>query len=502
MKKTAGTSKYLRRVRCSIVGLLASLPMWGWAAGEVDTSILVDPLRAIPETLAHGERLPGEDSPLICPQQTPAPGAVLSLLDAIHLALCANPRVQLAWIAIETQAANLGQARSAWLPKVNATARRLRDTTDAGSVNGLSSTSTTYRGESTSVSMVWRLLDFGTRNNNMQAADNLLAAALATHDATLQQTMAAVVQAWFDAQIAQASWLERKASLEAARNTLEVARRKEANGAGSTSETLQAKTAVARAALDVSRAQGNFAQSRMSLANVVGLPADAQFQLPELVAPEHAQLGRELANWLAEAQAQHPAITAAKLQEAAALAQVKAVRADGLPSLDFMVADYRNGRPDQGLSGVTTSERQVGFVLSIPLFEGFERNYRIRGAEALTRQRQAELHDAEQRVALEVAQAYAQTTSALESLQISKDLLDSATASQASSSRRYQNGVADMTEVLNTQQALADAWQQRSLGIAQWYAASLRMAAAVGHLGYIELRDQGGQQVGDGSGEH
>ncbi len=136
-------------------------------------------------------------------------------------------------------------------------------------------------------------------------------------------------------------------------------------------------------------------------------------------------------------------------------------------------------------------ERQVGVVLNIPLFEGFERTYRIRGAEAAVDQRGAELREVEQRVAAEVAQAYAGVAAALKGLEASGVLLESATASQASSSRRYQHGVADVLEVLSTQQALADAQQQRSRSMAEWYSASLRMAAAAGRLGWAELRTRG-----------
>jgi len=470
--------------------LLNGLMPWGRAdegRPAVRVDLLADPLWSMPEALGQGVQLPGSTSPLVC-RDARDPAAELTLVDAVHLALCANPRVQAAWIAIKTQASSLGLARSAYLPKVNASARRLRDTTWTGSAEQAAPTE--RRGTSASLSLVWRLLDFGARSGNVQTANDLVAAALATHDAALQQTMAAVIQAYFDAQAAQALLSGRQKSLDVARSTLDAARRRQAAGPGSASESLQAKTAMARAMLEVGRAEGGLAQAKVALAQAVGIPAESMIRLPELAVPDGPELGRALASWLADARTAHPAITAARLQEKAAHAQVRAARGEGLPSLDLVLSYYRNGRPEQGLTGVASREWQAGIVLNIPLFEGFERTYRIRGAEAVAELRGAELREAEQRVAAEVAQAYAGVAAALKGLEASDVLLESATASQVSSSRRYQHGVADVLEVLSTQQALADAHQQRSRSIAEWYSASLRMAAAAGLLGLAELRSQ------------
>lgn len=445
----------------------------------------VDPLQASPDALINAARPAGGSAALECePERGEA--KELDLGDAVRMALCANPRAQLAWIAIKPQAASLGQARSAYLPRVNASVRRVRDTTWADS--GGSSASTERRATTTTMSLVWRLLDFGTRSANLEAANDLLAAALMTHDAVVQQTMAAVVQAYFDVQTSQAVLLGGQAGLAAARSTLETARRKQTAGPGSASETLQAKTAMARAMLEVGRAEGNLAQAKVALATIIGIRAESELNLPPLVPPDAPQLGQTLATWLNDTRTKHPAIGSAQLQRAAARSQVDAARADGLPSLDLSAAYYRNGRPDQGLSGVPTRERQIGVVLNIPLFEGFERTYRIRSAEALAEQRDAELREVEQRVAMEVAQAFAGTEAALKGLEASELLLETATASEASSSRRYQHGVADVLEVLSTQQSLADAQQQRGRSVAAWYTASLRLAAAAGRLSLSELQ--------------
>lgn len=54
-------------------------------------------------------------------------------------------------------------------------------------------------GNSVYDSLSWRLLDSGTRQANNVAANALLDAALANHDAVLQKTLAGVIQAYFGA---------------------------------------------------------------------------------------------------------------------------------------------------------------------------------------------------------------------------------------------------------------------------------------------------------------
>lgn len=109
-------------------------------------------------------------------------------------------------------------------------------------------------GNTVYAALTWRLLDFGGREANLNAARSLLNAASATHDAMLQKTLTAVIQAYFDAQTAQAAKQE---AVSIATGSLQTARRREARGAGSNGDTLQAETTLARATLDMSRAKGD-----------------------------------------------------------------------------------------------------------------------------------------------------------------------------------------------------------------------------------------------------
>ncbi|WP_114802506.1 TolC family protein [Pseudacidovorax intermedius] len=468
-------------LQMTMVMLLAAGAVRPAAAGVGDDvrAFVADPLGAAAMAQASAET---EDA---CPRIGLAEG-VLTLHDAVARMLCLNPRVRLARAGVMAEVAALGQARSAYLPRLSATFRRLDDVTAIDAADR--STSNRTRGESSALSLTWRLLDPGGRDANIDAAADLLAAALSSRDATVLQVTGAGIQAYFDVQAAHAALEAHRANREVAHATLASVERKQGAGAAAEADRLQAITAQARAELEVSRAQGALAQARAVLATWTSLPPQLPFMLPALAAPESPQVPA-LDPVLSHARLLHPAVAAARLKESAARAQVDAARAEGRPTLDLVAAEYRNGRPDQSLSTAPSRERQMAVVLTVPLFEGFERSYRIRAAQAVVEQREAQAQEESQKMLAEIVQAHAALAAAGDTLRASGVLFESAGASHASALRRFRAGAADLREVLNTQQTLDDARLQRVRSVTEWHAASLRLAAAAGNLGPELLRN-------------
>lgn len=452
--------------------------------GILHSDVLLDPLQVTPPVLRSGATLPGDADPIACVVSLDIP-TQLSLEAAIDLAMCSNPQVRAAWAAIKVQSGAVGEAKAAYLPTLAGSVSRLSDRTwFPGSTNA----GTRTTGNTVYAALTWRLLDFGGREANLSAAKSLLDAASATHDATLQKTLTAVIQAYFDVQTAQAASAAKQEAVSIASGTLQTARRREARGAGSNGDTLQAETTVARAALDMSRAEGDLNKAKAVMVYAIGAPPGTKVSLVSLGPPKTEELASSLADWLAQAEQSHPAIEAARAQVDAARARADVARSEGRPSLDLSASFYQNGRPGQGLSTTQTRERLMGVTLNLPIFEGFARTYKIRGADALVEQRAAELLDVEHRVAMEVVQAYSDAAAALKNLEASDTLLRSAQSSLASSQRKYEKGAADVLEILSTQKALADAQQERIRCISEWRSASLRVVSAAGQLGVMKVR--------------
>lgn len=444
------------------------------------TTPLADPLLAQPPVLVHGKPLPGDQEGLIC---SPGPTVLrepLSLADAIDLALCQHPQVQAAWAGIKIQAAQLGEARAAYLPSVNAGASQVRSKTSPAAGEGVRSTHSYY------AALTWRLLDAGARAANRRAADALLEAAAASHDATLQKAMANVIGLYFDAQSSQASEQARAQSEALARQVLETALKREQRGVGSRPETLQARTFVAKAELELARARGQHQKALVALNLAMGAPVAGEDAQTLSLAPhtddDLPALELDLREWLQSAREQHPAILAAQAQLDASREKVQATRAEGLPSVDLSAGQYINGRPNQSPGARGERDTTVGVSLNIPLFDGFSRTYKVRGAQGQVELRQAELRDVQAQVQGDISTAYVEASAALRNLASSRRLLDAAQSSVDAISRKYDSGIADIVEMLNAQAALSDASQERIRTLSDWRSARLRLLANAGRM--------------------
>ena len=445
--------------------------------------MLQDPLLTRPNVLDLGATLPGDIASLACAsrnlnsQRFKTP---LALETAVDMALCHNPQVKAAWAVIKVQAGALGEARAAYVPTLNATVSKLHNNTryTDGTLPDTSNS-----GKTKYANLTWRLFDFGTRSANLESANQLLTAALASHDAALQKVLTSVVGAYFDAMTTQATLKARAQAEELAMGTWQTTQRREARGVAAVSDTLQAAAALAKAQLALSRAKGDAQKTRSVLLYAMGLPLKTVLNLPDEHTATQDVRVQDLTQWLNDAQQKHPAIAAARAQLAASKAKVQSVRAEGMPTLDYTQNYYQNGYPNQGLSPTNSKVDTVGFTLNVPLFEGFARTYKVRGALAQIEQSEAQLQDAELQILMEVVKAHADAQSSFENLQASQKLWSASEAAVQSSQKRYEIGATDILELLSTQSALADAQQERVRCLSDWRSARLRLMSSAGVLG-------------------
>lgn len=450
---------------------------------DVPPSILKDPLLTVPPEVYVGKSLPGDAEVIRCPTAYDA-GDNLNLELAIDLALCRNPKIKSAWASIKVQAAALGEARAAYFPVLNGSVSRLNDQTNYP--NPSDNLSPTYvRGTMVYGNLLWRLFDFGGRNANRRSANYLLDAALASHDAAIQRALVNVVEKYFDTQTALAVWQAKEASAAYAKQTLLVSERREARGAGAKSDTLQAATALAKVTLESNRAQGNYQKLISELANILGLNPSIKLSLAQSKPAQDIVAQRDLNAWLTLVQERHPSILAARKQLESAKQKRTVALSDGLPSIDFMANFYQNGRPNQGLTLVNTQETLAGFTLNIPIFDGFAKAYKVRGAEAEIDQKKADLQEVENQISMEVVKAYADTSSAIKNIESAQLLLNSAQSSLSSVARKFDLGAADILEILSSQSALADAQQEQIRCLAELRSAKLRLYASAGVMGRV-----------------
>lgn len=456
-----------------------------WAIGVPD--LLEDPLWTQPDRLKNGASLP-DDTPIPCPAQVDVKRP-LALGDAVDVALCNNPQVRGAWAQIKVQAGALGEARAAYLPTIGGSFSRLKNSTTYPASSGYLNSST--MGNQAYGSFNWRLFDFGGRAANREAANQLLAAAMSGHDAALQKVMVSVIQAYFDALTGQSLYEVRRQLAELADNTLNATKRREAKGLAALSDSLQASTALAKARLNESRSAGDYQKAVGVLKQAMGISAATQIQLPKQIEAYQQSDMKDLNSWLVEAEEKHPAIKQARAKWASDKAKITSARSEGLPTLDGTAYISRNGYPNQGLTYINQTVIAGGVTINFPIFEGFSRTYKIRGAEAQAELSEVQLQDTINQILTDVIKAHADAVTSLGTLKASERLLSSAQEAVSSSKRRYDRNVADILELLNTESALADAHQERIRAIAEYRSARLRLLANAGVLGQMSGVEQG-----------
>jgi outer membrane protein len=467
--------------RISAVLIIAVLACRAPAFGSsVSYPFFDDPLSTKPPVLEKGVILPGDRTPISCsaPKDFAHP---LAFDEAVDIALCNNAQIKSSWANIKIQAGALGEARSAYLPVLSGS---LTHTNDRISYPGSDLPSSNITRPTFQAGLNWAIFDFGGRSANHQAAQNMLAAALASHNATLQRALADVTQAYFDAMTAKAALKAAAESEGNARATLSSAKVREERGAISQSDRLRATTALANAELERNRAYGDYRRALAVLAQILAVPGNTVILLPEDMTANTEEISKDLNDWLEYAQKNHPAIIAAKAQVEAAQDQVTVARSAGLPTLNFAGSFYWNTRP--GGDAVTLKEAReytVGIGVSIPFFDGFSNTYKVRGAQARVEQKKADLADTETRIAMELVKAYVAATFALQNLDASANLLKAAQEALTVSRRRYDKGAADITEMLSTQSSLSTAERERIRCLAEWNSARLRLLANAGQMG-------------------
>ncbi len=410
--------------------------------------------------------------PAPCPDAAALP-ETLRLVEAIDLALCNNPRTRQSWAIARQAAAEVGVARSARLPTVDALIdlerREVRNVDDPQGFTLLPA----------SVGFSWLLFDFGGRDAAIALAAESLAAANWTHNATLQTVMLDAITAYYLLFATREAVEAGVAAEKSALQSLEAARARLRAGSATRADVLQAQTAHSQAVFNRTQAEGEAARSQGVLANVLGISPDRPLGIappPDLEAQRAIE--RSVGELLAAARAQRPELAAAEARVRAAESNVRVRESAAKPTLSLFGsagATLSNPGPDP----VTGA---IGLSVSIPIFTGYFNTYRIQQAREQVLEQAATRDRLAGDVALEVWRAYQDLRTEGQSLATANDLVESAQESYNVALARYRAGVGTVIDLLNAQSALSAALVQRIEARLRWNVAKAALARAVGVL--------------------
>ena len=267
-----------------------------------------------------------------------------------------------------------------------------------------------------------------------------------------------------------------QANVELAQALLKLAQDQRNAGIATGVDVTRAQTRLAEQQVGLAQAQTTSEQARLNLQRVVGLPLGSSLTLTDqLRFTEESLPAIETA--VAQAGQNRREVQVAEEQHKVSQLETKAVRAEYLPSVEF-VGNY-------GVSGITPANsdlptRSVAVQVNVPIFNGGLTRGRL--TVAASRQRQTELELANIRGQVEEDVRLALTTLRLAAVQVraADESVVLALRELEMARDRFRAGVGDNLEVVTAQTSLANARDAQVTALAQYNAARLNLAAALG----------------------
>ncbi len=222
-------------------------------------------------------------------------------------------------------------------------------------------------------------------------------------------------------------------------------------------------------------AQNQFEKDKLTLARVIGLPVAQQFDLADKVpfapAPE-----LNLEEALQRAYSRRRDYQAALARVVAAEMNRRSAYGEALPSIEFN-GDYGYIGPDLGSMKSTYT---IAAGLRIPIFQGGKVKGDVLQADALLRQRRQEAADLRSRIEFEVRSALLDVKTAADQVAVAQQAVTLAHDQLKQSQDRFAAGVADNLEVVQAQQAVAEADENYIAALNTHNISKLALARALG----------------------
>ena len=197
--------------------------------------------------------------------------------------------------------------------------------------------------------------------------------------------------------------------------------------------------------------QNDFAKQKITLARMTGLPPNPDYTLSDDF-PFAAAPVVSLDDAIREAFSRRADLKAAEAQVRAAESALAAARAERFPSASAN-ADYGEIGVPSGLRPTYT----VSVTLSVPIWNGGHTGADIRQAEAVLAERRAELEDTRSQIEAEVRNAYLDLQSAANQVNVAKQNIDLMEETLHQTRQRFEAGVSENVEVVQSQESAAGA---------------------------------------------
>ena len=412
------------------------------------------------------------------------------LSSLIELSLGNNPYTQAAWFNALASAASVGEAKSPYYPKLGFMAKGGYD----NGYNPIQTGPESYSRVSINpgLELEYLLLDFGRRSSDVRRTVALLDAANLTFSRRVQTTVFAVQQAYFAYVAALAQQQAAKANLELSQTILAMVEAQVANGLGTKPELDAARKTLAQADFDTAAANRNAEVTLGNLRTAAGLQANAPLKVAAPTGKSDLKgMAGSVDHLIDIAISKRPDLAARQADIKASRAAVERAKADFLPKVS-LVGGYSNESYgySASLGGVNGTfngnyNHVGGFaVMSWDLFDGFQRVERVKKRQAEESEARASAEATKLETSRDVWTAYNDSLRANKRVSFADSLVVSAEENFKSVESAFQNGLANITDLISNQSALAAARFEQAGAQADYLTSLASLSLAMGQFNH------------------
>jgi outer membrane protein TolC len=315
-----------------------------------------------------------------------------------------------------------------------------------------------------------------TALNNYRSAQELLASNAAAMRDARDLVAYAVAGAYLQATAAEGRLLAARAQVETAAALLKQTQDRRSVGLAAQVDVNRSMVESQTAQQRLTTLENDLAKQKINLARLIGLPPSDAYSLSgDFPASPPVDLNFERA--LTQAVENRFDLKAAEAQVRAAQHTKTAATAERLPSLDVS-ADY-------GAIGTNPARSHGTFTfvgtLRVPIWNGGKTEGSIEQADAALEQRRAELDDTRGRVESDVRQALLDLETTRKQMDLAANNKRVARETLDLTRQRFQAGVADAVEVVQTQESVATADFDYVTSVFSHNLAKATLARAIGN---------------------
>ncbi len=400
----------------------------------------------------------------------------LSLRDAMQAAVDKNPTVRIFKEQI-AQAEHVADTRfGALLPNISGRVSGARRRFFFGSFGGNPSVSKPTDFYEARASLTQNIFSLSLIQRWRAAQTGV---DVATLDSKVRErdTMATTGLVYFETLRAQKAVQARQADVKLNKELLRLASERKSAGMATSLDVTRARVQLENERQRLLVSRNDFNRAKLNLIRAIGLPFDVQLVLTdELEVVEISKQSPQEA--LLVAQENRIELQAQKRRERLAALTLSSVVSERIPNLEASgdVGLIGNQIPD----ALTTDNVQV--LLTVPIFDGGQREGRISENRSLVRQETLRTQDLEYQVTLEVRDALLTIESAQQQVNVGQLGLKLSLKELELARERFAVGVATNIEVTNAQTSVAQARDNLIQALFTFNAARVNLARAQGRL--------------------